>query len=86
MRRTVPKRIVNPIRRFKDETGFTYDELAEHTGLGRSTLAHLCTDFHHSISPRTAYRLENATEGAIRFSDVMQWVYARMLEADGLEA
>lgn len=82
---TMPTRpIRNPIRRYKKRLArewgrpVTYGELAGILGLKEDFARKLGAETVTSISHRLAVQLEERSDGAIRYLDVMRWIRDRM--------
>lgn len=73
------KRLENPLRQFKGER--TYKDLAEQLGCSEDLLKKLGSEQIVTLSPQMAMQFEERSRGALKYADLMAWVYDRSRSA-----
>ena len=68
----------NPIRRYKDQEGLTYPELAERLGISVDYARKLGASIVTSVSPEAAKQFEERTFGALEYVSIMLWIKSHL--------
>ena len=74
-----PRRVANPIRRYKLAEGLSHEQVAEQLGCSIETARKTVTELIVVVSPRMAFPWGRRTGKRISFRDTMDWVYDRMV-------
>ena len=72
------KPIRNPFRRYKDREDVTYAVLAERLNISEDYARKLGAGLVTSVSPAMARKLEDRSDGRIKYLDMMRWAEAHL--------